>query len=351
MNPTVSQFSRQDSLASEGLEKNQNLAQNQQALEQEREQDKQAMNNVWNSFLSAEPSQPISITRLDTPESKTSETKAVSFEEIYAQINNKSQDSGQSRNDSIDSVGTSEAKEYQPDYIPALLVEEKVVTKLEGTFMFQHGEAQAQKDEHIESEKSSDNTLSTEAKSSSKVEVKNVAVNTSKEVLNQSLKVGKIGFKEGKDVFNAVSDLWNSFIGFREKKVDPKAKENAEKAAKRKANKLQFIGLLKEGISLYYAAMQKALIELEVKLGVNALGTEDRNKILGRNRNLSFTGNNSVYAIHQTAFEMVEQKKRQAQRQSAPSSGRGKPSAGQIFRDKNLQGERSGGNNMMSAVG
>ena len=97
--------------------------------------------------------------------------------------------------------------------------------------------------------------------------------------------------------------------------------------------------------------MRKALIELEAKLGVNVLRTEDKNRLLGRYRNTSFEGNDSVYAIHQTAFAMMEQKKQQQTQSSRPSAGRGKASRGQIFTDKTLQGERSGGNNMMSAVG
>jgi len=327
-----SSFFRSDSQGSEGLENSKV-----QASQEESAHDSKAMNNVWNAFLSAEPAQSGSFSRIDSPIAEhAAEPAKISFEDILAKIQSEATDSGQSQNDKM------EMYKAEP------VVEEKIVSKLEGSFMFKHAEVSAQKESAVaavEEEKK------VEDKPAVKHETKNVALDASKEVLTQSLKVGTFGFKEGKEVFGAVSDLFKNFIGFREKKADPKAKENAEKAAKRKANKSQFIGLLREGMSLYYAATRRMLIELEVKLGVSALRAEDKNRLLGRNRNMSFEGNDSVYAIHQTAFEMAEQKRRQMQSRFAPTSGRGKPSAGQIFRDKNMQGERSGGQNMMSAVG
>ncbi len=338
MNPQQqSGYLRGDSLGAETSEQKSNLQA--EAKAEEFEQDKKAMNNVWNSFLTPEP---VSFTRLDSPQSDAysaeqtpQKNETPNFADIYAKIMSESDSTSKTE----DLVGTHEGKEAQPDYVPQPIVEEKQVSKMEGSFVFSSGE-----------EVVHDETPQSESKSKNSIDIKQQVLGGSKEVLQTTLKVSKFGFKEGKDVVNAVSDLWKNFIGFREKKPDPKAKENAEKAAKRKANKLQFIGLLKEGMSLYYAAMRKALMELEVKLGVNALGAEDRNRFLGRNRNLSFQGNDSVYAIHQTAYEMMEQKRRQIQ-SSAPAPSRGKPSAGQVFRDKNLQGERSGGQNMMSAVG
>lgn len=339
-------FSRGNSFGSESLEKQ---AENQQNKQQEYDQDKKDMNNVWNSFLSTEPSQPVSFTRMDSPSTSLAaeniyqytapqekeEEKKLSFAEIYTKLQSQDIDSGLRQNDSEsghtfdndktrDFVGTSEAKEAQPQYVPASIVEEN--------------------------EESSTDQVA-EKKQIGSIEFKKAALGTSKEVLDGTFKVAKFGFKEGKTVVNAVKDLWKNFIGFSEKKPDPKAKEKAEKAAKKKAHQQQFIGLLREGISLYYAAMRRALIELEVKLGVNVLSPEDRNQLLGRNRNMSFAGNDSVYAIHQTAYAMAEQKRRQMQGSSGSAAGRGRPSAGQIFRDKNLQGERSGGQNMMSAVG
>lgn len=341
--PQQSSFLRSDSQGSEGLE-NSKI----QASQEESAQDKQAMNNVWNAFLSSEPSQPVTFSRIDSPITENVvEPAKISFEDILAKIQSEANDSGSKVHWTIEAKNDMESKTVE--YVPAPVVEEKVVSRLEGSFMFKHAEASAQKETAVAA---TEEEKKVEVKPTVKEnEAKNVAMNTSKEVLTHSLKIGKFGFKEGKEVIGAVSDLFKNFIGFREKKVDPKAKENAEKAAKRKANKSQFIGLLREGMSIYYAAMRRMLIELEVKLGVSSLRTEDKNRLLGRNRNMSFEGNDSVYAIHQTAFEMAEQKRRQMQSHSAPSAGRGKPSAGQIFRDKNMQGERSGGQNMMSAVG
>ncbi len=312
----------------EGLEKQAESTPQDDAIQQQKKVD---TNNTWNTFLAPESSSAsnVSITRLDStfnnPTNLESSTK-ISFEEIYAQFTE---------------TKPVEVKEFEKN--EAVTVEQKAASQnLEGSILFEQkaeatGESSAEK--------------LVEKSSLKKDKVKNAGLETSKEVIQQTIKVAKFGLKGSKEVKAAVKDLLTGFIFFRDKKPDPKAKENAEKAAKRKANKSRFISLLKEGMSIYYAGVRKAMMELEVKLGTNVLRTEDKNKLLGRNRNISFEGNDSVYTIHQTAFAMVEQKKMQQQAQQPKVGPRGKPSRGQIFTDKNLSGERSGGNNMMSAVG
>ncbi len=283
-------------------------------------------NSAWTSFLRVPEggsSSQLNITRLDTSSEGISveEQKThLTFEQIYQKM---------------------ASEEVNP------IREQKQINNVEGSIVFDQKSTESQ---IIEQE--SENTVILEKPETPEViSIKKQMLSSAEKTADITSKVSKRGWKESKEVFGAVKDLWKNFIYLKEKKPDPKAKENAEKLAKRKANKAKFMGMLREGISLYYAGMRKMLMELEVKLGTNVLRTEDKNRLLGRNRNASFEGNDSVYAITQTAYAMAEQKKRQKEASTSSPPVRGKASRGQIFTDKNLSGERSGGNNMMSAVG
>ncbi len=285
-------------------------------------EEKARNNSVWTNLLtgSSENNSNISFTRLDSSQSPPRETQKISFEDHFNKIN-------------YENSNESPNKEQIP------------VARLEGSIKFQPQKLETAEPGMEQSETGEKKNTDTEKS------LKKSAYSSAEKTAEISGKVAKRGFKEGKEVFNAVKDLLTNFIFYKEKKADPKAKENAEKLAKRRANKSRFMQTLREGMSIYYSEMRKMIIELEAKLGVNGLRAEDKNQLLGRNRNISFQGNDSIYAIHQTAFAMVEQKKRQQQQSSGSAAPRGKPSRGQIFTDKTLQGERSGGNNMMSAVG
>jgi hypothetical protein len=363
---TKAPINRGNQFGSEALEKK-DAADNAQASQKA----KVDSYNSWNAFLS--PTTEVKIERLDTRTPASSspvqtvqvEEKKPTFEEIFAKLNGTQNEIPNSKvNTLFDGV------QERPQDI--LLVEEKQISKLEGSVFFSKSEniavvknleakdsdLQPKGPSFIEAARKKNNEqaeVTTEksegVKKGSVVFNRESLMGSAEKVANSTTKVAKFGFKEGKYVFGAVKDLWTNFIGFREKKLDPKAKENAEKAAKRKANKQRFVGLLREGMSIYYAEMRKALIELEVKLGVNVLRAEDKNRLLGRSRNMSFEKHDSVYEIHQIAFAMAEEKKQQQQASKSAPTARGKSSRGQIFTDKNLSGERSAGNNMMSAVG
>ena len=295
-------------------------------------------NSAWTSFLRAPDASPggpqINITRLDTTPNVAVQTPTeviveekpkLTFEEIFNNL---------ARAD-------------------AETVREQSSKSLEGSILFgvkaENSKEEKGEDQAEEAPSAVDQLSKPETKEP--FSLKKFLLGHAEKSTEHTTKFAKRSWKEGKEVVGAMKDLWKNFIYLKEKKPDPKAKENAEKLAKRRANKARFISLLKEGVGLYYAAMRKMLMELEAKLGTNVLRTEDKNRLLGRNRNASFEGNDSIYAITQTAYAMMEERKRQQQAQSGGAASRGKPSRGQIFTDKNLQGERSGGNNMMSAVG
>lgn len=389
--PTIT---RGDQFGSEALEKKTETTNSQTT-----QQAKVDSYNTWNAFLTPTD---VKFERLDTQATNTyssaataeplmvTEERIPTFEELLAKVQNEKQDSGLRQNDNItgNEIASPAMQDRNDDLKNELIrqefniVEEKQVSKLEGSIFFSNSENIVVKVQHFDSRETSndvipsgvsgalsvngvegslrvgrdDNSQESDhpvigAKKEIKFLNKEKLMGSAESVANVTTKVSKRGFKEGKDVVGAVKDLWTNFIGFREKKPDPKAKENAEKAAKRKANKLRFIALLKEGMSIYYAEMRKALIELEVKLGVHALRAEDKNRLLGRNRNMSFEKLDSIYEIHQVAFAMAEQRRQQQQASKPAPTARGKASRGQIFTDKNLSGERSAGNNMMSAVG
>lgn len=315
--------------------------------------------SAWNAFLN--PDQ-VQIQRLDTSSTNTNslETpsysapvvldsvssepeKVPTFEEIFARVNGLSVEKPAVKSEDAE---LNVAEKAEGKRLGEIVFNKTAVVEIS---LAEKGSETIRTD--IITAEASSEPKSVEQKKSSSFIKKEQLLGSAEKIADVTTKIFSFGGKEGKQVFGALKDLWKTQIYIKEKKPDPKAKENAEKAAKRKANKQRFIALLKEGMSLYYAEMRKALLELEAKLGVNVLRTEEKNRLLGRNRNASFEGNDSVYAIHQTAYAMMEQRRRQQEASKPKVSSRGKPSAGQIFTDKTLQGERSGGNNMMSAVG
>lgn len=147
-------------------------------------------------------------------------------------------------------------------------------------------------------------------------------------MFNFGHKVGKEVHKNGKEFFGAMVKLFkeNVFYASKKKETDPKkAKEEAEKKAKRAAHLREFFTKLKENLHISIIKKQEEEINLEKRLGTAGLSLGEKNRFMGKNRNESNQDIQSFYHLHQTYFGMVELKKSQKQAQDDQSMQATKP--------------------------
>lgn len=170
---------------------------------------------------------------------------------------------------------------------------------------------------------------------------------------NQVEKVSKTTYKQGRDVFDAIKDLWFGDIGFRHLTPEQKRKQDDEKAKlqAQNENKRSFFASLNSAKTALENMMMKMLNELSERLGISGKSIEEKNKLLGvKGRNFSYRGVDSAYhikAIHDALIEQAAQQKLQQSKAAAPTNGKKKTN---YFMDKNSALSRQG-QNVYSAAG
>lgn len=166
-------------------------------------------------------------------------------------------------------------------------------------------------------------------------------------------KAGKATYKQGKDIFGALGDLFFGEIGFKYLSPEQKKKqqEDQEKLRAQNENKRSFFGALSNARVVWENMVMKMLNELQERMGIGGKSLEEKNKLLGmKGRNFSYTGVNTPYhikAMHDALIEQANQQKLQQSKTATVLAGKKKTN---YFMDKNSALSRQG-QSVYSAAG
>lgn len=119
-----------------------------------------------------------------------------------------------------------------------------------------------------------------------------------------------------KEIFGALKSLYKENIGFRVYSKEQKEKMEAEKRTRQAqgAVKQSFFGKITENSKDLYIQTNRKLVELEDRLGISGLSIFERNKYLGRRRNMSHEERN-IHLAHFTARGLQEEQEDQIAQQ------------------------------------
>ncbi len=136
---------------------------------------------------------------------------------------------------------------------------------------------------------------------------KSIAQNTAKSSIKTTITAARDLYKETKELFSAIGNLFKDYITFKlETKEQKAAREKAEIKKKEKTMTLKAtISEFKAALSTFLMKKQKDSHEDQQRWEITGLGIAERNKAMGSTRNLSNIDIDTKYHNYETYVGMV----------------------------------------------